>query len=117
MPHRGTADNPPNRFERIQMEPDPDWNPEEDPLPRTQFLRDASASIITYNSSPDIAFDASINPYRGCSHGCSYCYARPSHEYLGFSAGLDFETRILVKEEAPELLSKALASKRWKPRD
>ncbi|HEY0455689.1 MAG TPA: PA0069 family radical SAM protein, partial [Verrucomicrobiae bacterium] len=65
--------------------------------------------------SPDVGFDASINPYRGCEHGCIYCYARPTHEYLGFSAGLDFESRILVKERAPELLRKELASPKWKP--
>jgi DNA repair photolyase len=78
-------------------------------------LRDCSQSIVTYNDSPDIPFRASINPYRGCEHGCSYCYARPTHEYLGFSAGLDFETRILVKERAPELLRQELSSARWTP--
>ena len=82
---------------------------------RTQFLKDASRSIIAYNDSPDVGFNASVNPYRGCEHGCIYCYARPTHEYLGFSAGLDFETRVLVKEDAPELLRKELASPRWKP--
>ena len=71
--------------------------------------------MIAYNDSPDVGFDASVNPYRGCEHGCIYCYARPTHEYLGFSAGLDFETRILVKEDAPELLRKELASPKWKP--
>ena len=83
--------------------------------PRTQFIKDASRSIIAYNDSPDVGFDASINPYRGCEHGCIYCYARPTHEYLGFSAGLDFETKILVKEDAPELLRKELSSPSWKP--
>jgi DNA repair photolyase len=83
--------------------------------PRTQFLRDHSQSVISYNDSPDLPFRASINPYRGCEHGCSYCYARNTHEYLGFSAGLDFETRIMVKEDAPELLRRELSSPKWKP--
>ncbi len=112
---RGTASNPANRFEQITVERDPDWNPEEDVAPRTQFLRDASQTAITYNDSPDIPFNASINPYRGCEHGCVYCYARPFHEFLGFSAGLDFETKIMVKENAPQLLRKELGSKKWKP--
>jgi len=81
----------------------------------TLFLRDDSRSIIARNESPDVPFDASINPYRGCEHGCIYCYARNYHEYLGFSAGLDFETRILVKEDAPELLRHELGSPRWRP--
>ncbi len=112
---RGAASNPANRFERISLERDADWDPEQDPAPKTQFLRDCSQSIITYNDSPDIPFAASINPYRGCEHGCSYCYARITHEYLGFSAGLDFETQIVVKTDAPELLRRELASPRWKP--
>jgi DNA repair photolyase len=112
---RGAGNNPPNRFEKIHLERDEDWNPEEDASPRTQFLRDLSQTIITYNDSPDISFNASINCYRGCEHGCSYCYARPFHEYLGFSAGLDFESKIMVKENAPELLRKELASPKWKP--
>ncbi len=100
-----------NRFERISVElevPGPE-------RVETELLRDGSRSIITYNDSPDVGFDASINPYRGCEHGCIYCYARPTHEYLGFSAGLDFESRILVKEDAPELLRKELSSRSWKP--
>src|SRR6185437_11098962 len=103
------------RFEKIQLERDDEWNPEEDPLPRTQFLKDSSKTIIAYNDSPDIGFEASVNPYRGCEHGCIYCYARPFHEYLGFSSGLDFETKIMVKENAPELLRRELASSKWKP--
>ena len=115
-PHgRGAASNPANRFERISLERDADWDPEQDSAPATQFLRDRSQSIIAYNDSPDIPFSASINPYRGCEHGCSYCYARISHEFLGFSAGLDFETKIMVKEDAPGLLRKELASRKWKP--
>jgi DNA repair photolyase len=114
---RGAAGNPPNRFEQFSLERDIDWNPEDDPAPRTRFLRDLSQTVISYNDSPDIPFDASLNVYRGCEHGCSYCYARPTHEFLGFSAGLDFETRIMVKENAPELLREALASPRWKPQE
>lgn len=113
--HRGAAENPPNRFEKVHLERDEDWNPEEDSLPRTQFLKDSSKSIIAYNDSPDIGFEASINPYRGCEHGCIYCYARPFHEYLGFSSGLDFETKIMVKENAPQLLREELSSPKWKP--
>ncbi len=108
---RGASSNPANRFERLAVElevPGPDRVP-------TELLRDGSRSIIATNDSPDVGFAASINPYRGCEHGCIYCYARPSHEYLGFSAGLDFESRILVKEDAPELLRKELSSPRWKP--
>jgi DNA repair photolyase len=112
---RGTAANPPNRFELLVHERDPCEPVEDAPAPATQFLRDATRSIISRNDSPDVGFDASINPYRGCEHGCSYCYARPTHEYLGFSAGLDFETKILVKENAPELLRRELSSRRWKP--
>jgi DNA repair photolyase len=113
--HRGAAENPPNRFEKIHLERDEDWNPEEDPLPRTQFLKDSSKTIIAHNDSPDIGFESSVNPYRGCEHGCIYCYARPFHEYLGFSSGLDFETKIMVKENAPKLLREQLSSPKWKP--
>jgi len=112
---RGAARNPPNRFERLSLEPDAEWDPEQDPAPKTHFYRDLSQSLITYNTSPDIPFSASLNPYRGCEHGCSYCYARPYHEYLGFSAGLDFESKIMVKENAPELLRRELSSRKWKP--
>jgi DNA repair photolyase len=118
LPHgRGAVANLPNRFEKILLERDPDWDPEEDPAPKTQFLRDLSQSIITHNNSPDIPFDASLNVYRGCEHGCSYCYARPTHQYLGFSAGLDFESKIMVKENAPELLRRELSSPKWKPQE
>jgi DNA repair photolyase len=112
---RGAASNPPNRFEQIHLERDVDWDPEEDPLPTTQFRRDHSRTILNRNDSPDIGFEYSINPYRGCEHGCIYCYARPTHEYLGFSSGLDFETRIMVKEDAPKLLREELSSSRWQP--
>jgi len=112
---RGAAENPPNRFEQLEYQPDPDSLDPDEPGPRTVFLRDPSRTIIARNNSPDIPFDASVNPYRGCEHGCIYCYARPTHEYLGFSAGLDFESKILVKEDAPELLRRELASPRWEP--
>src|ERR1700687_10136 len=112
---RGSADNPPNRFERLHYEVEPDDDGEEPGSPKTQFLRDSSRSIIATNDSPDVGFGASINPYRGCEHGCAYCYARPTHEYLGFSAGLDFETKILGKEEAPNLLRRELYARKWHP--
>jgi DNA repair photolyase len=92
-----------------------EWDEPEDPSRHTIFLKDETRSIINYNDSPDVGFNASINPYRGCEHGCIYCFARPNHEYLGFSAGLDFESKILVKEDAPELLRRELLSPRWDP--
>ena len=113
---RGAAGNPKIRFERIEVETDLEVFDQEAPRTQTVYLRDRSRSIIARNDSPDIGFDASINPYRGCSHGCSYCFARPNHEYLGLSAGLDFESKVLVKEEAPELLRKQLSSPRWEPK-
>jgi DNA repair photolyase len=113
---RGATENPANRFERLHYEMEPDEGArDETPAPSTIFFRDATRSIIATNESPDVGFAASINPYRGCEHGCVYCYARPSHEYLGFSAGLDFETRILIKEDAPELLRRELSSPKWVP--
>src|SRR5438477_1289353 len=112
---RGAASNPANRFERLHYERQGDEAEIEAIAPATQLLKDTSRSIITYNNSPDVGFSASINPYRGCEHGCIYCFARPTHEYLGFSAGLDFESRIMVKENAPELLRKELSSPKWKP--
>jgi DNA repair photolyase len=112
---RGAAGNPPIRFESTHYERGLDDEPDEGPAPTTQFLKDTSRTIIAHNDSPDVGFSASINPYRGCEHGCIYCYARPTHEYLGFSAGLDFETKILVKEDAPELLRRELGSSGWQP--
>ena len=118
-PHgRGASWNPQNRFETIEYFRDADADVDDDPdqpSPRTVFMRDPSRSIIARNDSPDVGFDASVNPYRGCEHGCIYCFARPSHEYLGFSAGLDFETKIMVKEDAPELLREELNAKKWTP--
>ncbi len=109
---RGTSTNPFNRFDKHQVKLD---DSEPAVAPRTEILRDISRSIVAENDSPDIGFRYSINPYRGCEHGCAYCYARPTHEYLGFSAGLDFETKILVKENAPQLLREKLMSRSWKP--
>jgi DNA repair photolyase len=110
---RGTPKNPRNRFAGFEVVPDP-----EQPPPRRVQTRpepDSTESVLAYNDSPDVGFDVSLNPYRGCEHGCSYCYARPLHEYLGYSAGLDFETRIVVKADAPELLRRALSSPKWRP--
>ncbi|HUR57077.1 MAG TPA: PA0069 family radical SAM protein, partial [Opitutaceae bacterium] len=110
---RGPQINPPNRFERLHLEPDPDWVEEERPHPRTQFYHDATESILSKNDSPDVGFTYGLNCYRGCEHGCSYCFARPYHEYLGWSSGLDFETKIMVKLRGPELLRRELSAKRW----
>ena len=112
---RGSASNPKNRFESIERIPEPPDGNDEVPSPHTQFFPDATKSVIAYNDSPDVGFDASVNAYRGCEHGCIYCYARPTHEYLGFSSGLDFESKIMVKEDAPELLRKELSSPKWQP--
>ncbi|QGJ71723.1 DNA repair photolyase [Planctomycetales bacterium 10988] len=112
-PGRGADINPTNRFERLSIETTFDHLEEEESLERaqrsltTEYLRDETQSIVSHTDSPDIPFEWSINPYRGCLHGCSYCYARTFHEYLGFKAGTDFETKILVKTNAAELL------KRW----
>lgn len=112
---RGPAINPPNRFERLHVEADPDAPPEEGPGPRTEFYPDATESILVRNDSPDVDYTHGLNPYRGCEHGCAYCFARPYHEYLGWSSGLDFETRILVKLRAPALLREELCHPRWVP--
>jgi DNA repair photolyase len=112
---RGSATNPKNRFESVERVPEPPEDSDDVSAPHTQFYPDSSKSLIAFNDSPDVGFDASINPYRGCEHGCVYCYARPTHEYLGFSAGLDFETKIMVKADAPELLRQELARPKWKP--
>jgi DNA repair photolyase len=114
---RASSFNPPNRFEALHLEPFPgEWDENDAPqkVP-TSYYKDTSRSILAKNDSPDLPFTYSINPYRGCEHGCIYCYARPSHEYLGFSAGLDFETKIMVKTDAPELLARALGKKSWQP--
>src|SRR5213596_454775 len=118
---RGASWSPANRFEKLHIDHndldavDVDPGAEERPGRATQYFRDGTKSIITRNNSPDVGFETSLNPYRGCEHGCIYCYARPTHEYLGFSAGLDFESKIMVKMDAPELLRTELESLRWKP--
>ncbi|HYE95827.1 MAG TPA: PA0069 family radical SAM protein [Rubricoccaceae bacterium] len=113
---RGAAENPPNRFEPLHLEEDPEALDEDERRQApTQLFRDTPRTILARNDSPDIPFRWSLNPYRGCEHGCIYCYARPSHEYLGFSAGLDFETKIVVKPEAPRLLEETFRKRSWEP--
>lgn len=120
---RGALDNPPGRFETLSCTRDLDAAVETDEdgqiLPprqvKTEIYHDRSKSIISTNDSPDIGMDATLNPYRGCEHGCIYCFARPTHEYLGLSAGLDFETKIFAKPDAPRLLEDKLKSKSWQP--
>ncbi len=113
---RGAQGQVANRFETVRAEPDPvEHAASQGPArPKTQFLSDDSKSIVTENKSPDIPFRYSLNPYRGCEHGCSYCYARPTHEFLGMSAGLDFETKIIVKDYAVDLLRDVLAKPSWR---
>ena len=115
---RGTAMNESGRYERFRLENfDDGWDSLEDlPGLKTQVTMETPRTIITRNDSPDISFDRSINPYRGCEHGCSYCFARPTHAYLGLSPGLDFETRLFAKPNAAELLEKELAAPNYKPR-
>ena len=116
---RGAQADPPNRFVAWREEPDFDHLESADDLDvrpvKTQFIVDHSRSIVSENDSPDVPFRFSVNPYRGCEHGCAYCYARPTHEYLGYNAGLDFESRIMVKEQAPELLRDWLARDGYRP--
>lgn len=115
-PHkgRGATYNPDNRFHTKNTEPfDDGWgnlDSGSDPL-RTETLVDQAKSVLTYNQSPDVPFDRSINPYRGCEHGCSYCFARPSHAYLDLSPGLDFEQKLFYKPDAAEILKRELAKK------
>jgi len=120
IPGRGATFNPPNRFERIHLEPMEDEAVAEGeepaaPRPTTQFYVDGTESVLVRNDSPDVPFTWGLNPYRGCEHGCAYCFARPYHEFLGWSSGLDFESRIMVKLRAAELLRAELASPRWRP--
>ncbi|WP_417376042.1 PA0069 family radical SAM protein [Gimesia maris] len=115
----GSNLNPPNRFESTYSEPDLEqleWDDEYlSQSRRIEYIDDNSKSIVTENDSPDLNFRFSVNPYRGCAHGCSYCYARPSHEYLGYNAGLDFETKIMVKQDAPRLFRDFLSRSDWEP--
>lgn len=117
---RGALSNADGRYERLShVREDDSWGTlgaEDAPAPKTTVLYDSSRSIIARNSSPDLSFDRSINPYRGCEHGCVYCFARPSHAWLGFSPGLDFETKILVKPHAAQLLEAELANPNYVPR-
>ena len=116
---RGSQFNLPNRFEKVYIEPSDDYDEyfdgDEIRKIETVFFKDYSKSVLVKNESPDIGAGYSINPYRGCEHGCVYCYARPTHEYLGFSPGLDFETKIMVKHDAHILLEKEFAKKNWMP--
>lgn len=115
IPGRGTALNPANRFERIHVAWEPGELDLDEPAPKTEYYWDDSKTILSENNSPDLPFRWGLNPYRGCEHGCAYCYARPYHEYLGMSAGLDFETKIIVKRNAAGLLRAALMKPSWKP--
>jgi DNA repair photolyase len=114
---RGAASNPKPRFdEHDRAAVDDGWGSVPEPAAlRTTLHPDFARSILTRNDSPDVPFDRSINPYRGCQHGCVYCYARPSHAYLGLSPGLDFETEIFYKAEAPALLREELARPGYRP--
>src|SRR5678815_756350 len=129
---RGSLSNRTGRFERFRIETpgdgerdgeagqaqewarfEPEWGP---PSPRTTVTPEVTRTIITRNDSPDIPFDRSINPYKGCEHGCVYCFARPTHAYLGLSPGLDFEAKLFVKPDAPALLEKELSAPNYQPR-
>jgi DNA repair photolyase len=113
--------DPPNRFERLRHELDfehLEWDQEYLQAlqnRKIEYLTDSSRTVVSENDSPDVGFRFSVNPYRGCAHGCSYCYARNTHEYLGFNAGLDFETKIVVKQDAPALFREFLAREDWQP--
>jgi DNA repair photolyase len=117
---RGSLSNRNSRFEELQRVPfDDEWvanQSDDQPRPATTVTAETAKSIISRNDSPDIPFDQSINPYRGCEHGCIYCYARPTHAYLNLSPGLDFETKLYAKSNAAELLRKALSSPSYIPK-
>src|SRR6186713_2003834 len=102
--------NPVHRWQREHVE----YEPGEAPEVGLEIYEDQTQEILSANDSPDLSFRYSVNPYRGCAHGCVYCYARPSHEYLGFGSGTDFERKLLVKQRAPELLREAFMKPSWK---
>jgi DNA repair photolyase len=116
---RGAVTNLQGRYERDEREAfDDGWLPDQDDAPpplKTQVFEERASGILTRNASPDIPFNVSLNPYRGCEHGCIYCFARPTHSYLGLSPGLDFESRIYAKINAPELLQRELSKKNYTP--
>lgn len=116
-PGRGAAFNPANRYDRLSAEAVDDGWAEDGELPvlRTELRVERPRSVITRNASPDVPFDQSLNPYRGCEHGCIYCFARPSHAWLGLSPGLDFETKIVVRPGAPEVLEAELGRRGYRP--
>jgi DNA repair photolyase len=114
---RGAVSNASGRFEKQErVLIDDGWSDEPEPSLKTEILRDSSRTIITRNTSPDISFSQSINPYKGCEHGCIYCFARPTHAYLGFSPGADFESKIFAKPNAAELLRKELSAPNYVPK-
>lgn len=114
---RGAASNPAVRYDQMTTESvDDGWSQDEElPILRTKVSLEVPRRVITKNSSPDLSFDRTINPYRGCEHGCIYCYARPSHAYLGMSPGLDFETQLIARPDAPEILERELRHPRYVP--
>lgn len=111
---RGTSINSTNRFEKNQFEPDEGHRFEDVGISQTSYLEIYPKSIVNPVPSPDVPLNWSMNPYQGCEHGCSYCYARPTHEYWGYSGGVDFEQRILVKKDAAKLLKEKFNSRSWK---
>lgn len=118
---RGALENPSGRFEKMGSYPVieddfPDLEQLKEKQIPTIVFRDTTKSIVTTNDSPDTGVEASVNPYRGCEHGCIYCFARPGHEYFGLSVGVDFETKIFAKPDAPKLLRKKLLSTSWEPK-
>ena len=113
MRGRGHSENLPNRFEKTTTDLDEGVNPHESDIVLTELSTSRAASILSANQSPDVPFERSLNPYRGCEHGCVYCFARPTHSYLDLSPGLDFETKIFFKANAVELLKKEFSNSRY----